>query len=410
MIYFKRKLISLIKVYGYSLIFLAIIFNPVLINFILSKNYSYQLIFLIEIIFLVIGLFILIESKIILKIFDKTIFKINVGFALFYLIFIVFFLIGSLFIFESYFQISNDLPFKGKINGIKYTWGHKVIRNEFGFREKNFSLNKSSDTFRIMVLGDSLTWGAGLSVYQRYSYILQYLLNNTCQQNVEVLNFGFAGGPTVKERDLLIKYQKSVNPDLIVIGYYINDPKQTSEIVTEEKQRYDSFFNVLAKLDEFGFKFTSEFFQKKFNNIFLSLNLYPDVIEAVNQSYDINSNDWKDFIMALDEIKTISDDLHLLPPVFISLNSARVNKPINFNDNSDKLLNITLDWYHQAEKVAMELNYVTLNVEEELMIEMVNENMCVNKKDCHPNQKLNEIYARKLFTEIYPLIKNNCNN
>lgn len=51
------------------------------------------------------------------------------------------------------------LPPNGRKDGVRYTWGQVVKSNKLGFRERELDAQKSPDAWRLMVLGDSLTWG-----------------------------------------------------------------------------------------------------------------------------------------------------------------------------------------------------------------------------------------------------------
>src|ERR1041385_2285125 len=70
------------------------------------------------------------------------------------------------------------LPPNGFVNGQMVTWGYPVVKNHFGFREREFKTPKPPNTFRIMVLGDSLTWGVGIAPEQRYTYLLERQLRD----------------------------------------------------------------------------------------------------------------------------------------------------------------------------------------------------------------------------------------
>ncbi len=61
----------------------------------------------------------------------------------------------------------------------RYTWGHVVVNNRHGFRERDFVVPKPQGVFRIMVLGDSLTWGQGLGVKERYTNLPEYSLRQS---------------------------------------------------------------------------------------------------------------------------------------------------------------------------------------------------------------------------------------
>ncbi len=77
-------------------------------------------------------------------------------------------------------QVAEEITGPDILNDkVNWTWGHRIDNNSFGFREKEFDIPKSEGLFRIMILGDSLTWGAGLAYDQRYSAILDTLLAKT---------------------------------------------------------------------------------------------------------------------------------------------------------------------------------------------------------------------------------------
>ncbi|PYS24664.1 MAG: hypothetical protein DMF72_04315 [Acidobacteria bacterium] len=78
--------------------------------------------------------------------------------------------------FEFFFRWKDphkNLPINGWVNGEYFTWGHKVTTNRFGLRERDFQVPKPRGAFRIIVLGDSLTWGVGLATNERYSELLE---------------------------------------------------------------------------------------------------------------------------------------------------------------------------------------------------------------------------------------------
>lgn len=55
------------------------------------------------------------------------------------------------------------------------TYGHEVRANSWGFREREFVERdgEGSQTFRIMVLGDSITMGFAIAEEDRYTNILE---------------------------------------------------------------------------------------------------------------------------------------------------------------------------------------------------------------------------------------------
>lgn len=86
--------------------------------------------------------------------------------------------------------------------------------------EKDYSIEKSPRTFRIITIGDSFTFGAYVNTKDNYSKVLELFLNNKVicpfYDHFEVINLGVAGydiSYTVKRFEKRgIKY----NPDLVI--------------------------------------------------------------------------------------------------------------------------------------------------------------------------------------------------
>ena len=301
-----------------------------------------------------------------------------------------------------------DLGFNGyNIAGQRYTWGHKIVNNSLGFREKEFVTPKPQDVYRIMVLGDSITFGYGLAEEERYSNRLEALLSSKFPyKKIEVLNFGEAALATVHERDILAHYQDMVQPDLIIVGFCYNDtqPKRGGNY-SVEMDRYLIQVFLIQSLKLAGFNDISEVLDRGYGKLLTQLGKIPDWNIALQRTYEKESDEWKQFQEALRDIKTMSDDMRLPSPVFAALDGvSSTTKPTDYN-NPDETLKIYLRCYHQAEEEARKIGFTTMNFEEEFARETSNGITAVNRKDGHPSSKMNEIYARKLFQVITPIIE-----
>ncbi len=97
--------------------------------------------------------------------------------------------------------------------------------NSMGLRDREYSISKPAKTFRILVLGDSITAGNGISnLHKIYSKVLeQNLQKHYSNKKIEVLNFGVGGYHTLQEIELLRVKGLQYQPDLIVIGFCLND-------------------------------------------------------------------------------------------------------------------------------------------------------------------------------------------
>jgi lysophospholipase L1-like esterase len=312
---------------------------------------------------------------------------------------------GLLYGFELFLRLTDPaakLGLDGVYEGRLYTWGHEVVNNRYGFRERQFPVPKPKDTFRIVVLGDSFTWGAGLAVEQRYTNVLEDLLKAKYpQKNTEVLNFGTPGGPTILQRDILRKYKDLAEPDLIILGFCLNDPQPRAQDYSAERERFDRKYGPTLRRIRRGLSFVGlvcmgERLDKAVSRLAEIVGAIPRWQVALQRTYEKNSPEWLAFIIALKDIKTMSDEMALPPPIFAVLNQGTsTDRPTNYS-HPDEELKLYLQWYHQAETTAAELGFTTCNYEKEIAAELSHKPIAVNLVDVHPSKELHRVYAEKL--------------
>lgn len=89
--------------------------------------------------------------------------------------------------------------------------------NSLGFREREVE-PKRAGIYRIVVVGDSYTWGQGVAEDERFSNVLEALLG----RRYEVLNFGLPGHTMPEDLDELNVVLK-LQPDFVLLQLYINN-------------------------------------------------------------------------------------------------------------------------------------------------------------------------------------------
>ncbi len=280
------------------------------------------------------------------------------------------------------------------------TWGYPVVNNHLGFREREFDIPKPPGCFRIMVLGDSLTWGAGLPVEKRYTNLLEAKLKELAgPARVEVLNFAFSGASTADQREVLRRHIDAVRPDLVVVGFCVNDPQPKSENYAVELERYRRLFDAIQWMARFGLRKTAGLVHTKTDQLLRNLGLVPQWQEALDRVYDPQSAEWQDFERALAEIHTLCTARGLPPPVFVPL----LQGSGDFNQPDAYLANI-LRWCRQAEETARRLGFATVDLEPAFRAEG-DQDRRVNPWDGHPSARCNEVYAEVLAQRLVPLVK-----
>lgn len=102
--------------------------------------------------------------------------------------------------------------------------GMHVRTNSQGMRNPERTKNKPTGIIRIAAVGDSYTFGLGVKESETWPASLERLLNEGDGRH-EVLNFGVCGYNS-KDEALVIRHKVMAwGPDLIVVGYVMNDPE-----------------------------------------------------------------------------------------------------------------------------------------------------------------------------------------
>lgn len=253
-------------------------------------------------------------------------------------------------------------------NVVLTTWGCPVVNNSLGYREREIGA-KSYGVKRVMVLGDSLTWGTGMDPCDRWTDRLQRILG----PGYEVLNFAVSGDSTAKELVRLINLRPIVQPDIVIVGFCCNDVQPRPESWCPEKDAFDWRWNPTLS------RWQARSSRVRLRHLWDALEKairycsYPDTMMALDRCYDPNSPQWKAFVAALGEIK------HSEPnAIFASLISFRYANPM------------VQKWHWQAEGVARGLGFdvVLFN-----LFGKPWRSLMLNRADGHPSIRLQEIYA-----------------
>ena len=109
-------------------------------------------------------------------------------------------------------------------NHLGYTreFDHKVRTNNLGLRGKDIFLEKQENVFRILMLGDSMTFGWGVEDEQTVSALLEKRMNDLLpDKRIEILNAGLSDGYSPDSyyafmRDVGLRLQ----PDLVIVNLF----------------------------------------------------------------------------------------------------------------------------------------------------------------------------------------------
>lgn len=107
-----------------------------------------------------------------------------------------------------------------------YNNGNRVMIdiNSLGFRGEELPEQKNPDEMRVLVLGDSITFG--VYVPEEATYVRQaesHLNLSRHAKRIRLINGGVEGIGTKDEIDILESQGVRITPDIVVVGFYLND-------------------------------------------------------------------------------------------------------------------------------------------------------------------------------------------
>ena len=127
----------------------------------------------------------------------------------------LYFFIKHGYTFKESLMYTRDKDLVYKLNP-KYK-GKDVMHN--GFRGLTFSREKGSNTFRIIAVGGSTTWGGDNSYRDSWPFQLEILLNENEKENIryEVINAGVSGYGSAQHYARSKKELLKLSPDMVII-------------------------------------------------------------------------------------------------------------------------------------------------------------------------------------------------
>lgn len=127
-----------------------------------------------------------------------------------------------------------------------------VQTNPYGLNDFEHSYQKSPDTYRILILGDSFAEGANVPMTAGFPYVLEECLNEHYQQSIEVINGGVSYYATSEELFFLQHEGLRYEPDLVLVAFFVGNDIEAYAARETEDGWLDSLGGYLIELDETG--------------------------------------------------------------------------------------------------------------------------------------------------------------
>jgi len=133
-------------------------------------------------------------------------------------------------------------------DSVAYSLGaNRVELNSHGLRDVEIPYNKPAGEKRILVLGDSVTFGWGVSQGETFSDRMEYLLNKLPGDGWQVINSGVNGYNTEQEATYLRIEGMRYSPDFVLLVYVVNDVDPIADPNETTWRRYPSWPSSLPE-------------------------------------------------------------------------------------------------------------------------------------------------------------------
>ena len=261
--------------------------------------------------------------------------------------------------------------------------GVKLKFNSLGNRNSDLINPKSENEIRIHIVGSSLVMGWGVKQDNIFSSKLETKLNRFINNssvndisNVKIINSGVMNTNTEYHVESAIYNFKKIKPDIIILGYFIDDSKLLTKNKLTPILKYTYFLSFLYQKIE----------------SYLYFGTLQDYYAKIN---DENGPGWKKTEEAIYKLKK-----------FCKINNVRFVIMLlpDFQDfsNKNRLEEIYLNVLNRINKI----NISTINTYESLKkkYEKNPKNSWISKDDAHPDGKAHDIISNDIL--IFILEKN----
>jgi lysophospholipase L1-like esterase len=124
--------------------------------------------------------------------------------------------------------------FPGNVDSTR-TFSYRT--NAHGLRDRDRS-PKDARTTRILVMGDSYTWGYAVAEDEAFPQTAERILKERGDTDVEVINGGIPDYNTRQERRLLERLIPIYAPDTVFLAYVVNDAEPSTALPTPPGEIY----------------------------------------------------------------------------------------------------------------------------------------------------------------------------
>lgn len=246
--------------------------------------------------------------------------------------------------------------------------------NSDGLRnDKDYTKGAHPGIFRIVGLGDSVTYGFGVNIEETYLKVLEAKLSKNTKKKVEVINAAFPGWSIAQELLFLKTQGIEYKPDFIIIGFVDDD-------IFRNQEYYNTAMSLdsqdVAKKEVQKTPLDKSWIQ---NFLLAKTKFYPFILSKIKY---LRNRNFLDF--SLNQTKNLFKELNK----FCQKNKIKyLVAVIPLREKESKINNLMVEFFKDNEMPYLDLRENFLKREGELYL----------VKDNHPNAEGHKLVANGIY-------------
>ena len=266
----------------------------------------------------------------------------------------------------------------------------KYIRyNKHGYRDYEYSLQKPEGVFRVLILGDSQTFGSGIKDLKDtwVKKLEARLRKESGDSKIEVLNISGQGWNSDTILYELFMNGFNFNPDLVILAYYHNDiPIPTNVNCDSSDQK------IIPTIKNFKSSRLVSFINFRSNRLLEKIGEKPSYSDCLNQFYDSIGWEMNKFYLDIMGLSLSIKKIHFMITVIPLIHQLDDNYPLT-------------DPHKKLKDFSVQRNIEFLDFYEEGFKNLNANNLKISKTDHHLNQNAGDIVANVLFDKMKRLTR-----
>jgi hypothetical protein len=261
--------------------------------------------------------------------------------------------------------------------------------NKYGYRDYEDNRKKKQGVFRIIVLGDSQTFGHGIKDLNStwVKKLEKKLIESIGNTNIEVLSISGPGWNSDTHLYELFKNGFKFNPDLVILAYYHNDIPFPISLNCDSSDR-----KIIPNINIFQSSKLVSFINFRINRLLEKIGDKPRYSDCLNQAYDSIGWEMNKFYLDIMGLSLSIKKIHFMLTVIPLIHQLDSNYPLPGP-------------HKKLKEFAIKRNIEFLDFYEEGFKNLNPSNLKISKTDHHLNKNAGDIMSAVLFEKIKGLIK-----